>query len=164
MLVYFLRHGAAIEASRWRGSDFERPLTEEGRKQLEEMAKAIGRLSLELDAVITSPLVRAKETATIFARAVGMVGGPIADERVAGLNPERLADILCDWRDASAIVLVGHEPDMSSTVGAIIGGASIDFKKGALACVKLRDRASPRGDLLWLAPPKFFIVQSVRMR
>jgi phosphohistidine phosphatase SixA len=51
-------------------------------------------------------------------------------------------------------MLVGHEPNMSATIGHLVGGARLDLKKGGLACIDLPDPASRAGALLWLIPPK----------
>ena len=69
MNCYFLRHGIAVEPEAWSGNDFERPLTRDGHTRMEREAKAIAELSLDLDAIVTSPLLRAKQTAEIVAAA-----------------------------------------------------------------------------------------------
>jgi phosphohistidine phosphatase len=155
MLCYFLRHGPAGDAAKWEGADFDRPLTQDGIKRIAREAKTIAALELELDAIITSPLVRARQTAEIVADELKLRDRLRQDDRVGlGFSAARLAAILADHEDASAIMLVGHEPSMSSTVGALIGGGEIDLKKGALACVEVTRESPLRGLLLWLASPK----------
>jgi phosphohistidine phosphatase len=155
MKCYFLRHGAAAEPGDFPGPDFDRPLTDEGRKRLEREARTMAELSLELDVMLTSPLVRAKQTAAIVAEGLKMRSAPIEDKRLGGsFDSNSLADILGEHADARAIMLVGHEPGMSQTIGHLIGGARIDLKKGGLACVNLPSAMSLAGELAWLIPPK----------
>jgi phosphohistidine phosphatase len=153
MKVYFLRHGIAADREEWHGSDFDRPLTREGRDRMEREAKTICRLNLALDAIVTSPLVRAKETAEIAAAPLKLK--PVPDERLGpDFDVQRLGEILREHTGADALMLVGHEPNMSETIGEIVGGARVDLKKGGLACVELNDVNDVSGNLLWLIPPK----------
>ena len=155
MRVYFLRHGIATEPEGYTGTDFERPLTDEGREKMEREAKAIERLDLEIDVVLTSPLVRAKETATIVAERLGL--RVTDDERLdPSFDRARLTAILRDREASSGIMVVGHEPSMSETIGDLVGGAAIEFKKGGLACVEV-DAPDSDGVLLWLVSPKVLL-------
>ena len=70
MHVYMLRHGNAGDPAEWTGDDRQRPLTDEGRKEMRAVAKGIDWLDLKLDTLITSPLVRARETAEFVRQAV----------------------------------------------------------------------------------------------
>ena len=155
MMCYFLRHGPAGDRETWQGPDSQRPLTPDGRKRIAREARTIAALKLGLEQVITSPLVRARQTAEIVADELDLKGGLVEDPRIdLGFSTERLASVLRDYRDANAIMLVGHEPSMSSVIADVIGGASLDFKKGALACVEIGSNTPPRGRLVWLATPK----------
>ena len=157
MKVYFLRHGVAAEPEDWKGSDYDRPLTDDGRERMAREAKAIRKLDLKLDAILTSPLVRAKQTADIVARELRMPSKE--DERLGGdFDVSSLEAILQGCADLKALMLVGHEPSMSSVIGRLIGVARIDLKKGGLACVELPDAATMTGDLLWLIPPKVLLL------
>jgi phosphohistidine phosphatase len=159
MKVYFLRHGVAVEPEKWEGADFDRPLTDEGRRRLPRQAKAMGKLALAFDKILTSPLLRAKETATIVADKLKVPDRLVEDERLGlDFDPDRLAGILNDHRSASAVMLVGHEPSMSATIGHLIGGARIELKKGALACVDVPDPSSLVGELVWLIPSKVLLL------
>jgi phosphohistidine phosphatase len=118
-------------------------------------AKSMRRLSLELDAIVTSPLLRAKQTAEIVADALKMHHRLVADERLGlGFSIEGLAGMLQDHHDAEALMLVGHEPSMSATIGRLVGGARLDLKKGGLARIDLPNTSSLQGRLMWLVPPK----------
>jgi phosphohistidine phosphatase len=156
-VLYFVRHGAAEDAQQWLGSDFDRPLTSKGRKQMVRVVKRLAEAEIEVDVIATSPLVRAQETAKIVAERLG-VERVLEDSRLAdGFDQRKLLDILRDLGVVEHLMLVGHEPTMSFTVGRIIGNARLDFKKGAIACVDLPDATSTSGTLLWLSPPKLLI-------
>jgi phosphohistidine phosphatase len=155
MKCYFLRHGLAVDPGEWHGEDFDRPLTGEGKDRMAREAATIAGFSLDLDAIVTSPLVRAKQTAMIVARKMDLLHRLVEDERLGiGFSADALKRILQERPETTAILLVGHEPSMSQTVGSIVGGARIDFRKGSLACVSLADAASLSGELMWLIPPK----------
>ena len=153
--LFFLRHGAAVDAEVWKGGDYDRPLTTDGQARVAREAKALSKLGLDVDVMITSPLERAKETAVIVADALKIRDRMVEDERLGSdFCVERLSEMLQEHVDAKTIMLVGHEPTMSETIGSLVGGARIDLKKGGLACVDIPERASLSGDLLWLVPPK----------
>lgn len=155
MRCYFLRHGAARDAATWQGDDFDRPLTAEGQERIAREAKALAKLQLDIDAIITSPLVRAKQTAALVAETLKLRKRLIEDDRLGvDFDLSRLASVLAEHANADAVMLVGHEPSMSQTIGQLVGGARIDFKKGGLACVELPDASSSQGQLAWLVPPK----------
>ena len=156
MIVYFVRHGIAEDADAWQGSDAERPLTRKGRAAMKAVGKRLAALGIEPDAIVTSPLLRALQTAEILAKALGRKDVR-HDERLAGgFDAARLGAILKECAGDSAM-LVGHEPEMSVVVGHAVGKALVEMKKGAVACVEFPDPESPRGQLLWLAPPKILI-------
>ena len=159
--LYFLRHGDAGDAAAWRGDDFDRPLSDEGRERIALEAHAIKRLDLALDCIITSPLVRARQTATIVADALQIRDTLVEDERLGpNFGLEGLANILDFRPKATSVMLVGHEPSLSATVGRLIGGAALDFKKGSLARVHISDTFGLNGELMWLIPPKVLLLGS----
>ena len=160
MKLYFLRHGIAAEPEDWAGDDFDRPLTDEGIAKMQRAADAMAELRLDLDVIVTSPLVRARQTAGIVARALHLKGQLIEDPRLGGgFGPGPLPDILADHAKADAVLLVGHEPAMCRTVGHLIGDAAIDFKKGTLACVNVPNIANLRGELQWLVTAKILAMK-----
>lgn len=155
MNCYFLRHGIAVEPDEWTGRDFDRPLTHEGIERMKCEARAIADLSLKLDVIVTSPLLRARQTAEILADRLKLRDEIVEDKRLAeGFNARRLSEILGEHDKAEAIMLVGHEPTMSAAIGRSIGDASIELKKAALAGVVLSDASAARGKLIFLIPPK----------
>jgi phosphohistidine phosphatase len=152
---YFLRHGIAVEPDEWTGRDFDRPLTHDGIERMKFEARAIAALSLQLDVIMTSPLLRARQTAEIVANRLKLRDEIVEDERLAnGFDARRLSEILGEHDKAEAIMLVGHEPTMSATIGRIVGDAQVELKKGALAGVALSDASATRGMLICLIPPK----------
>jgi phosphohistidine phosphatase len=152
---YFLRHGIAVEPDEWSGRDFDRPLTPEGIERMEREARAIADLSLELDVIVTSPLLRARQTAEIVASQLRLRDDIVEDARLAGgFDARRLSEILAQHDKVEALMLVGHEPTMSATIGRSIGDASIELKKAALAGVAFADSSATRGTLICLIPPK----------
>jgi phosphohistidine phosphatase len=154
MMVYFVRHGIAEDAEAWPGPDSERPLTNKGRAKMASIAKRLAEMDVEPDAILTSPLVRARETADIVAKALRATARVEDDTRLAGgFDPRRLVEILNENEGKEALMLVGHEPNMSAVIGHAIGDGRVELKKGAVACVEFHP-GSPRGQLLWLAPPR----------
>lgn len=142
----------------WNEDDGLRPLTDKGIMQMGWAADAIADLVRDLDAVITSPLVRAKQTAEIVARQLGMEEALYEDARLSpGFGIEELAEIVKEQAGADALILVGHEPDFSETMSELIGGGRLVCKKGSLARVDLISMEPPQGELVWLIPPKALI-------
>jgi phosphohistidine phosphatase SixA len=125
-VIYLLRHG---EAERGKGDDAARRLTAKGERQSEVAGLAMAKLGVEIDACLTSPKVRAADTAQLACRALGV-------------EPEIVAELSGGGFDSTALVgghaevmLVGHEPDFSNEI-ARLTGASAKLKKGGLAIVE----------------------------
>jgi phosphohistidine phosphatase len=137
-MIWFLRHGEAAEGS----PDAERPLTDKGRKQSRAAGAALKAIGVELDACLTSPKVRAAETARLVCEQVGAVE-PQLEPKLAGgsFDAEALAAGLGD-----DVLLVGHDPDFSAAVHSLTG-AQVRMKKGGLAGVD-------RGELIVLVRPR----------
>jgi phosphohistidine phosphatase len=154
--LYFLRHERAQERQEWTGDDVDRPLTDEGKLRIQRNAAAIVKF-VTSDIILTSPLTRARQTAEILATALHIEDILVEDGRLSpGFNKRVLAGILADYPGYRSILLVGHEPDFSATIRALIGGGRLVCKKGALACVRINATSSVSltGELLWLLPPK----------
>ena len=158
MRVYFLRHGIAEDARTWSGSDFDRALTDEGRERMEREAKAIDHLSLGLKRIITSPLLRAKQTAEIVADRLKMNDDLVEDPKLAGgFTFDRLAGMLAAQGMPESVLLVGHEPNMSVSLGRAIGSANVELKKAGLAGVEFAEAPPETGTLICLIPPKVLV-------
>jgi phosphohistidine phosphatase len=121
-------------------------------------ADAFARLAVRPDVIVTSPLVRARETAEIVAARLGLSGRLREDERLRpGFGVERLREIVAELGRVEVAMLVGHEPDFSATIGALTGGVGVICKKGCLARVDL-DAESWTAELVWLLQPRVLMV------
>ena len=117
-------------------------------------ATALKGLGLAPDLIVTSPLVRARRTAEIVAEALGLGDRLVEDERLAhGFDVRALGRIAAAHPEAEQLMVVGHEPEFSATVSALIGGGEVVMKKGGLARVDLPDGSLKRGVLAWLLTP-----------
>jgi len=155
MEIYFLRHGDAGSRETWKGSDASRPLSDEGAARMEREALTLALLRLPLDRILTSPLVRARQTAEIVARRLNLLDALEEDDRLSsGFGTAELSRIVREHRGLTALMLVGHEPDFSSVISACIGGGRVECKKGCLVRVDIEDPASLEGILVWLLPPR----------
>ena len=154
MELYFLRHGSAERRSEWQGEDAERTLTDEGAAGVRRLVRALAASGLKVDVIVSSPLVRARQTADIAAEELKHAPGVLLDARLAGgLDRQSLAALLASLDRPRRVLLVGHEPDFSLTVGELTGG-SVVCKKGGLARVDITDEEALRGQLVWLLPPR----------
>lgn len=152
--LYFLRHGLA-DHPHYQGDDALRPLSREGELRMRHEAGYLAGLDLGLDVILSSPLVRATQTAAIVAGRLGLADRVLEEPRLGpGFDTEGLLEILRELPDAHRrILLVGHEPGFSTVVGAITGGSAVVVKKGGLARVDVDDPDAPAGRLVWLLPP-----------
>jgi phosphohistidine phosphatase len=150
MQLFFLRHGIA-EADPADGTDASRRLTSEGRAKLEASRAGLARLKVAPELLLTSPLVRAHQTAEIVGRHLG-VAPLVAEALASGSDTSQLLALLAEHPRAARVMVVGHEPDFSTMIRDLTG-ARIELKKGALARV---DLALPGGGgrLIWLVPPR----------
>ena len=154
MRIYFLRHGKAEDRAEWRGDDASRPLTAAGEEEMRREAKSMRVMGLMPDVIVTSPLVRARRTAEIVAEELGLGARLVDDDRLAwGFDVRRLEQVAAAQAPAQAIMVVGHEPDFSATVAALIGGGDVVFKKGGLARVDAAAPVAGGGQLVWLLTP-----------
>src|SRR3954470_16770292 len=136
MELYFLRHGIATDVAPAGLGDAGRPLTKEGIAKMQAGARGMRRLDLQLDALLSSPLVRARATAAIVARELGLEL-QLADELAPGCDMAQLFALLGEHRGAERVMLVGHEPDFSTLISALTGGSQVLMKKGGLGRVDI---------------------------
>ena len=130
--LWLLRHGDAEQDA---ASDDERALTGRGREQSAAAGRALAALDLAFDLVLTSPKVRARDTARIAAEALG--AEPAEHEPLRqGFDRDEALALLRGAGDDGRVLVVGHEPDFSQTVHDLTG-ARIDLKKGGIAAVRV---------------------------
>lgn len=152
MELYFLRHGIAEDIAP-DGGDGGRRLTEEGIAKMKAEARGLARLRLRLDVLLSSPLVRARQTAEIVARALDLEL-QLAEALAPGCDATRLLELLAVHRGAQRVMVVGHEPDFSAMIGELTGGSRVEMKKGGLGRVDLDVPEFRAGTLVWLLPPR----------
>lgn len=163
MNLYLMRHGIALPADDPAVAvDAERPLSPKGVKRTRRIAKGIRRLNLSFDALLTSPLARARQTADLVAAALG---AEALVEEISGLSPESTVEHLLfeltRYQDRGDLLLVGHEPLLSNAAAHLLAGKSargalnLEFKKGGLFRIEIDalPLASP-GKLHWFLTPK----------
>jgi phosphohistidine phosphatase len=124
-VLYLLRHGDAEHGD---GEDATRRLTAKGERQAEAAGRALAAMGASLDACLTSPKVRAAETARLACRALGIEPEPTEELRGGSFDGPAIA------AGRGSALLVGHEPDFSAEV-ARLTGARVKLKKGGLAIV-----------------------------
>ena len=150
MKLCFLRHGEA-DWPNWNKPDDERPLTERGRKEMKRVAKYLECLKFVPDAILTSPLPRASQTAEIVGKRLG-IELQIEPALAHSFNIERLRRLVAKT-NAECAMIVGHEPEFSDVIGKLTGG-KIKISKAGIALLEINDSCTS-GTLLWLFPPKF---------
>jgi phosphohistidine phosphatase len=153
--IYLLRHAHAGDPLKWRGDDAERPLTERGRGQAERVGRLLKGAEEAPDLLITSPRVRAAETAQIVARVLKVE--VVVDPRLGeALDTDILGEILLAAGPAERPCIVGHDPDFSSLLGEMTGIPFLPMRKGALARVDYEGATilPGRGTLRFLVPPE----------
>ena len=142
MRVHLLRHAHAGDAFHWIGDDDLRPLTKKGRRQCERLGDFLEAYGVRPDVIVSSPLVRAQQTAEIVAATLGMTVK--TDRRLgAGFGKSELWALL-DELGAREPMFVGHDPDLSSLRHLPHRCAGISMKKGALATIDLQHQARRR--------------------
>jgi phosphohistidine phosphatase len=145
--LWFLRHGEAEPHDA--RPDFDRRLTERGEKQSRAAGRALAALGLSFQLVVTSPRVRALDTARLACEALGCE--PIADDRLgSGFDVDAALELAAAAGEAKRVLFVGHNPDFVEIVGDLTG-ATIDLKKGGIAAVRRHGR---RGELIVLLRPR----------
>jgi phosphohistidine phosphatase len=165
MNLFLLRHGLAVErGARGFANDFDRPLTPKGRRQLCQSRAALKKSKPDL--ILSSPLVRAQQTAEIVAAELKWKK-PVrfSDALKPGGKVKKLvAELKRVNPPPENVLLVGHEPDLSGLISRLTTGGDdlrLDFKKGGLAKLEIEKlRPGKCAALAWLLTPK----QMKRMR
>jgi phosphohistidine phosphatase len=153
MTIYFLRHA---DAEDFVDSDFTRKLTPKGHDQAERVGKFCKQNGIKPEVFLTSPLVRARETAEIVGKKIG-VDPVIADWLACGMTPETLIAQLEPLTTKSSVLLVGHEPDLSAAVSHLLGlpePGNFPIRKASLTAIDAPWLEQGSGALEFSIPPK----------
>jgi len=155
--LYLIRHGLAAERGEEYPDDSKRPLTQLGINRLRKEAKALDALGVAFDQILSSPLVRAKQTADVFAEI--MKGKPpvaTTDALTPAGTPAGVVQELAKHMRKGSLALVGHEPNIGELAAHLIGAKTpLLFKKGAIARIDF-SIFPPRGkgQLIWFVAPR----------
>lgn len=161
MELYLLRHAIAVErGTPGYDADHLRPLTDEGRVRMKQAAAGMAAMELKFDVILTSPYVRAHQTAEIVATALGQERKLRDDPTLqADRSPQEfMARLAGKLAEHDRILAVGHEPFLSSLATLLLGlpgGAALVMKKGGLCkLVVARIKPRPAAQLEWLLAPR----------
>ena len=158
MDILVIRHAIAVEREDWSGDDDLRPLTDDGISKMKKGAEGLRTIVESVDVLATSPLVRARRTAEIVAKAIEHEDDLV---EVGALRPGQKTEAFIEWagqyEDAKIVAIVGHEPHLSTLVSWLLSGkreSQIELKKGGACLVRFEETPKPgEGQLLWLLTP-----------
>jgi phosphohistidine phosphatase len=156
MQLWLVRHAVAAERDEFDGADAERPLTAKGRRRFREFCDWLAGQTAMPPTILSSPLVRAAQTAAILAKASGLKKTDVISTELLspGVDVRQLVEFV-RIHSAETIALVGHEPDMSRILAQLVDGGAFRFGKGFVAAVEFI--AAPEigaGRLCWFVGPK----------
>lgn len=153
MHVYLLRHGAAAPGTPGR-TDAERPLTEPGVRDLRAACRIYAALMEPIEILVSSPLLRARQTAEILAAALPATPRRReAGELEPGADPDRALRLAqASALEGASVAFVGHEPHLGGLLGALLlggRGSAIPLRKGMMVAVEVAEPTSMAGRLRW---------------
>ncbi|MCF7732327.1 MAG: histidine phosphatase family protein [Akkermansiaceae bacterium] len=153
MELYLLRHGKAEDFHP--DGDSARALVPKGYEQARRVGVMLAAAGFLPEIVLTSPLVRARQTADEFCTTAGLPGPVVQGWLACGCAAESISAELAAFHDFKRVLIVGHEPDFSQFIQWSVGayGATFEMKKGGLACLRVSPPAR-HGTLRFLIPPK----------
>ena len=156
MKLFLVRHGIAVDSlSPEVRTDAQRPLTHEGIEETELVARGIKRLGVKLDLLVSSPLVRARQTAQIFQETFKLGEIEICEALAPGVDASQVFRFL-KGKKAESIALFGHEPDMGELAQTLLQAEfAMPFKKAGVCRIDVFDMPpTTPGILKWFMPPK----------
>jgi len=160
MDVYLVRHAIAEtrDPNRW-PDDAERPLTRDGAERFRRAAGGLRRVALGVDDVLSSPYVRARQTAEILRDAAGWPSAVLSERLEATRSPAEAVSLLTRQDRGLSVALVGHEPFLSSLASLLLAGdedaIGLELKKGGVICLGFPADCEPGHAVLrWHATPK----------
>lgn len=159
MDLFILRHGEAGKRSGSRGNDSNRPLTTTGEKEITDIADSFKKIGIDFDAILTSPLKRAQQTADLVAR---QFKAQKKMRQVKELSPEGsksdLYRLLSSFKEETSLLIVGHSPYLSEMISEVVTDGKygrIDIKKGGVARIRVTNSTPKfKGELRWLITPR----------
>jgi phosphohistidine phosphatase len=163
MNLYIIRHAIAVdEGAPEYEEDSLRPLTEKGKKKMRQIAKGLYALGVRFDLILSSPYVRAKETAEILAEVFKMKKKIELSENLVPMgDPDLLIAEVNEKYSADSIAFVGHEPELTHLVGLLISenpGLDMTLKKGGVCSLSADDLHHSRNATLeWLLTPGILV-------
>jgi phosphohistidine phosphatase len=163
MNLYIIRHAIAVdEGTSDYDSDSERPLTDKGRKKMRQIAKGLRALGVEFDLILSSPYVRARETAEILADVFKMKKKiAFSDNLIPIAEPNLLIAEVNESHSVDSLALIGHEPHLSSLVGLLTAESTkldIRLKKGGVCYLSIDDlHHEHHATLEWLLTPGILV-------
>jgi phosphohistidine phosphatase len=159
MELYIVRHGIAVDREDPQcPADPERFLTEEGIEKSRQVAKGVAEVASIPDLILTSPYLRASQTAELFADVLEYSKNKIrkSDLLLPGAEPLQLFRELAKDKELSTVFVFGHAPHLDDLMATAIGTKHhiSSLKKAGVALVELKRLMPPSGELVWLATPK----------
>jgi phosphohistidine phosphatase len=159
MQLFLVRHGIAIDREDPKcPAEADRYLTEEGIRKTREVARGVAAISEKPDLLLSSPYVRAMQTAEIFASAFKFAKQNIrkTDLLLPGSDVAALFRELARDKNVESVFCFGHAPQLDEVIAAVLGSKhdATSLKKAGAVCFNLRRIAPPSGTLVWLATPK----------
>jgi phosphohistidine phosphatase len=155
MFLYFLRHASAGKSMINPKKDEHRPLDEDGILQCRYVGRLLANMDVQVDQIITSPLKRARQTASLVANELAFETSLQVDDALRpGAEFQQFQALLARYGKYDAIMVVGHNPSFTEFLSKTIvrtGAAQVEFKKGSVAKVEMHGRT---GILDWLITPK----------
>jgi phosphohistidine phosphatase len=156
MRLIIIRHAIAVPHGTPGYADEDRPLTPEGETKFRESARGLARAYDRPDALLTSPWLRARQTADIAAEAWGDIEVR-EEDALAGGSFEQIAAAVGKHADQGLVALFGHEPDVSTVVARLLGTSAserLTFKKGGAALLDVPGKMAEGGALVWYVAPR----------
>jgi len=155
--LYLIRHGLAGDRGPEWPDDSKRPLTDEGVSRLRKEARGLRDLDVGFDVIVTSPLVRTRQTADIFAEVLTTKAPIVSSDALAPAgSPASVIQEIAKHARKGRVALVGHEPNLGELAAQLIHARSaLSFKKGGICRIDF-DAPPPKGvgSLIWFLPPK----------
>jgi phosphohistidine phosphatase len=152
------RHGIAAEREEWTGKDADRPLTDNGKRKVRRAAAGLRQLDVRPSRVLTSPLMRAVETAKLLHVTLAVRSSlRSVDELLPDAPAEKMIGLLHDLSPGSCVLCVGHEPHLGMTASLLLSGrlsGAFPLKKAGACLIELPLPVKPgRGRLIWWLTP-----------